>query len=433
MTVSSSRTRWRIVSLLCAFSMMSYVLRMNISVAAKFMMSEFSLTQVQIGQIFSSFMLGYALFQLPLGMLGDRWGPRRTLALAGVTWGIASMLTAFVPGRFVVAGASVFVTLLVIRFLLGIGEAATYPVATLSIANWVSPRERGLSNAIVIAAASFGAILTPPLISWLMVTDGWRLSFYLTGSVAFVVSLLWWIMASDSPEHHALLRKSPAGRAQGRAAVAPESRIAHETGPTWKSVLAKRELWILSISYMLDSYVLFIFIFWLYTYLTDVRGFSLLRGGLFASLPFIASTVMTPIGGSLCDWCCARYGARRGRRIEPVVCLLSSGFLLFLGAKVSNPYIAIVVLSFTFGFVQSTEGAYWTTSNDIGPQHAGTSGGIMNMVGNLGGVFSTALVPILVQHFGWLIALSSGTVTALIAATLWFFVNVDRPLNRLEN
>jgi ACS family glucarate transporter-like MFS transporter len=210
--------------------------------------------------------------------------------------------------------------------------------------------------------------------------------------------------------------------------AALESRhIARESSPTWKSVLAKRELWILSISYMLDSYVLFIFIFWLYTYLTDVRGFSLLRGGLFASLPFIASTVMTPIGGRLCDWCCAHYGARRGRRIEPVICLLSSGFLLFVGAKVSNPYLAIVVLSFTFGFVQATEGAYWSTSNDIGPKHAGTSGGVMNMVGNLGGVFSTALVPILVQHFGWLIALSSGTLTALIAAALWFFVNVDRP------
>ena len=108
---------------------------------------------------------------------------------------------------------------------------------------------------------------------------------------------------------------------------------------------------------------------------------------------------------------------------------MSSGFLLFLGAKVSSPYIAIIVLSFTFGFVQSTEGAYWSTSNDIGPQHAGTSGGVMNMVGNAGGVFSTALVPVLVQHFGWLIALSSGTVTALIAAVLWFFVNVDRPPN----
>src|ERR1700722_6332448 len=236
--------------------MMSYVLRMNISIAAKFMMSEFSLSQIQVGQIFSSFMVGYALFQLPLGMLGDRWGPRLTLALAGVSWGLATVLTALIPGKFVVAGASVFVTLLVIRFLLGVGEAATYPVSTLAISNWITPSNRGVSNAIVIAGASFGSTLTPPLISWLMVTHGWRSSFYLTGAVALAISLLWWVMASDSPEHHALLQNSSSGRAT--AAAAPDARAANKSGPTWKSVLAKRELWILSISYMLDSYVLFI-------------------------------------------------------------------------------------------------------------------------------------------------------------------------------
>lgn len=411
-----TRAHWVIVALLFAFSAISYVLRMNISVAAKFIASEFSLSQIQIGQIFSSFMLGYALFQVPAGMLGDRWGPRRTLTLAGITWAVLSMLTALVPGTVLTGGAGVFAALVLIRFLLGVGEAATYPVATLSIAKWFAPRARGLTTGIVIAGASFGATLTPPLISWVMVTYGWRSSFYISGSLALMISVLWWSLAADSPKHYQRLE----------AAISPGLQQSKITWSNSQSVLMKRELWFLALSYMLDSYVLFIFIFWLYMYLTDERGFSLLRGGLFASLPFAVSTVMTPIGGRVCDWCCVRFGALRGRRIEPVICLLASGFLLFIGANVSNPYVAIAVLSLTFGFVQSTEGAYWSTSSDIGSRHTGTAGGVMNMFGNFGGVFSTALVPILVQHFGWMIALSSGALMALVAAALWFTVSVER-------
>jgi ACS family glucarate transporter-like MFS transporter len=154
---------------------------MNISIASKFFVQEFGLSQIQIGQIFSSFMLGYALFQLPAGILGDRWGPRRVLTLAAVWWGTTTLLTAIVPGIFARTAIGAFGGLIAIRFLLGVGEAATYPVATRAIANWIPPSGRGLTNAIVIAGATMGAATTPPLVSWLMVTYGWRASFYITG------------------------------------------------------------------------------------------------------------------------------------------------------------------------------------------------------------------------------------------------------------
>jgi ACS family glucarate transporter-like MFS transporter len=404
--------------LLVAFSFMSYVLRMNISIASKFMMPEFGLSQIQMGQVFSSFMLGYALFQIPTGVLGDRWGPRLVLTLAGLSWGITTFLTALVPGTVVTGATGALVSLIIIRFCLGAGEAATYPVATRAIVNWIEPSERALKNAIVIAGATVGSAVTPPLVSWLMVRHGWRSSFFVTGAAVFVLAVVWWIKGSDSPERQA-------------STVSSESDLqtpAHDsnTPPVSRRqmVFSKKHLWILSIGYMFDSYVLFIFVFWLYTYLTDVRHFSLLKGGFFTSLPFVVASGMTPLGGHICDRLCRRFGPRRGRLIQPVTSLLLAGACLFFGAKVADPYIAIAVLSLSVGFIEGTEGAYWLTATDIGYGHAGAAGGMMNMFGNFGGVISTALVPVLVQHFGWLVALGSGTLAAVIAASLWFWVRV---------
>lgn len=415
--------RRMIVALLACFSLVSFVLRMNISIASKLMMPEFGLTQIQMGQVFGVFMLGYALFQIPAGILGDRWGPRRVLGLAALWWGITTMLTAFIPGTLVRSSLGAFGALFATRFLLGVGESATYPVATRAIANWVPASGRALSNAIVIAGATIGSALTPPLIAWLMIHYGWRTSFYVTGFIAFILSFVWWAASSDSPEHRKARKRgesSPEFDATKRAANVIAARA------RWKAIYRNRNLWILSISYMCDGYVLFIFVFWLYTYLTDVRGFSLLHGGLFASLPFTVASIMTPMGGHLCDRLCVRFGPRRGRRITPVGCLLLSGVFLFWGAKAHNPYIAIAVLSLSVGFIESTEGAYWLTVTDIGQDSAGGAGGVMNMFGNFGGAISTALVPVLVSHFGWLVALGSGTVLALVGALLWFWVHTER-------
>jgi ACS family glucarate transporter-like MFS transporter len=411
---------WLVVTLLAGFSLMSYVLRMNISIASKFMMPEFGLSQIQMGQVFSSFMLGYALFQIPTGALGDLWGPRLVLALAGISWGLTTFLTALVPGTLVSSATAVLIALMVIRFCLGAGEAATYPVGMRAIVNWIEPSQRALKNAIVIAGATLGSAATPPLISWLMVTYGWRSSFYVTGAAVFVVSLIWWIKGADSPDQSVRQASAVAGDPSAQTpADTPSGKLGSQ-----KEVFRKKQLWLLSVGYLFDSYVLFIFVFWLYTYLTDVRHFSLLKGGFFTSLPFIVASGMTPLGGYICDRLCRRFGPRRGRLIQPVISLLLAGACLFLGAKVANPYIAIAVLSLSVGFIEGTEGAYWLTATDIGHGYAGAAGGMMNMFGNFGGVISTALVPVLVQHFGWLTALGSGTLAAIIAASLWFWVRV---------
>ena len=410
----------RIVALLTIFSFVSYLERTNISVAAAFMMPELDLTQIQMGQIFSSFLIGYTLFQVPAGVLGDRFGPRAVLTAAALVWAVATALTGLLPGFVFPAAAGVYVSLWLVRFLLGAGEAATYPVAARAIANWISPTERAFANSVVIAGASLGSAVAGPLISWLMVAFGWRTSFYVTAVIALGIAAVWWQYASDYPP-------GSSGSSQASRIVASNERptTASARGASWWPLLRNRDMLLLSASYFLASYVLYIFVFWLYLYLVDVRGFSLLRGGLFTSLPWLVATVLTPAGGAVADSLSRRLGIGRGHRITAAAGLALSGIFLYLGATAPGAYFAIAALSLSIGFETFTEGAFWSSATDIAGTHAGAAGGVLNTFGNLGGVVSTALMPVLIQRFGWTAALSSGTIAIVIAALMWFLIRPE--------
>ena len=429
MKKSISSVRWNIVALLAGFSFVSYVERMNISVAAKFMMPAFSLTQVQMGQVFSSFLLGYALFQVPAGYLGDRYGPRLILTMAALTWAVTTLLTGLLPGLVVGGTLGVLVTLVVVRFLLGVGEAATYPVAARAIASWIPASEWAFSNAIVVAGLSAGSAVTPPLISWLMIHVGWRASFYVSSVLALMVAICWMQYSTDHPRKHPRISQRELSLILSGQ---PDQSPIPAKSPSWVNLLRDRNLLLISLSYFFDGYVLYIFVFWLYTYLVDVRGFSILGGGIFASLPFIVSSVLTVTGGVLCDWLSARVGRRWGCRAIAITGFSLSAIFLFLSAGVRNPYIAIAGLALSVGFVQFTEGAFWSAAISVSGVHAGAATGIMNMLGNLGGAASTAMVPILVQHFGWIFALGSGSALAAIGGILWLGIQADRPLELAE-
>ena len=153
---------------------------------------------------------------------------------------------------------------------------------------------------------------------------------------------------------------------------------------------------------------------------------------MFAALPFIVSAVTTPLGGWVSDALSVRVGRRWGRRVPAMVGFTTSAVCLWYGATVNSPYLAVAGLSLAAGMVEFTEGTYWATAVDVGSPHAGASGGIMNTVGNLGGVVSTALVPVLVKYFGWPFALGTGSALAIAAALLWLGIRADEPFEETE-
>ena len=370
-----------LVTLLSAFSLVGYVLRMNISVASPYMMAELHLDKIQMGQVFSAFMLGYALFQVPWGVFGDRIGPGVTLAVAGSIWAVTTLLTGLAPGYLVPAGTASLVALMGIRFLLGVGQAAAYPLASRAVASWLPSSRRAFSFSALIVGMAIGSAFTPPLVSWVMVHAGWRISFYLTALIALALTVCWVAFGWGT------------GR-QIDGGASPHAR------GSWLTMLKDRQVALMSLSYFFDSYVLFAFVFWLYIYLTEQRGFTVMQSGFYTALPFAVAIPLVPMAGYLCDLLAARHGAW-GRRVVGMTGLGLSAVFLVIGINVASPAQALVGLSLAVGFLLCTEPAYWSTSMDLGGAYAGTAGGIMNMAGNLGGVVSTALVPILVSHFGW--------------------------------
>ena len=400
--------------MLAFFSLTAYVLRMNISVATKFMMPDLGITEIQMGQVFSAFMLGYAIFQVPWGLLGDRSGPRRVLATATLLWIVTTALTGFAPGRLVPAGIASFVCLLILRFLLGAGQAALYPLAARAIGNWMSGSERAFSYSIIIAAAAAGSAFTGPLVAWTMVSLGWRAAFYLCTILAVAIGAAWYTYATDRPENHPRI-----GEAELKFIQAGKPPAASRTATaSWWTLLRNRNIALTCASYFLSSYVLFTFIFWFYLYLVDERKFSVLSGGFFTSMPYILALALVPAGGYLSD--------RLGRRFVAMGGFSVAAAALFFGTRAENPYFAIAALSVSVAFLMSTEGPFWSSTIHIAGPHAGAAGGIMNMAGNLGGVASTALFPVLVKHFGWPLALGSGSALAIVGGLLWLMIRVDR-------
>jgi MFS transporter, ACS family, glucarate transporter len=412
---SGTSVRWFVVTMVGAFAFVSYVERMNISVAAALMMPELALSGTQMGQIFSSFLWGYAIFQIPAGWMGDVVGPRITLTLTALLWCITSLLSGFLPGTHVKGAASVILCLWILRFLLGAGEAATFPVGARAIRNWTPLWERGIGNSIMIAGASIAASVTSPLVSWLMIVMGWRASFYITSLAALLVAMIWYFSVTDYPGQHRHVGALELGSYDGQSVRAKSSIRAFPLA----NLLKNRNVLLLSLSYTCEGYVLFIFVFWLYLYLIQVRGFTILSGGFAASLPWLTAFGCTPIGGWLCDRLAEKNGRIAAARTVIMIGYGVSGVMLFIAALATGRNASVAALCMSIGGLYFAEPAFWATAVHISGENVGASSGLMNTAGILGGIVSTSLVPVLVQHFGWIIALGSGAMVALACTGAW--------------
>src|SRR5262245_1075788 len=171
-----TRTRWKIGALLCAAALVNYFLRVNISIAGDPIMRQFQLSQTQLGTIFSAFLLGYTLFQIPGGLLADRLGPRLILAAAAVMWGTLTFLTGLGEWLSAALGVHVITVLIALRFLLGVSQAPMFPASGTVVARWFPARERAAGNGLAITGICVGSCLAPPLVSWMMGSLTWQRS-----------------------------------------------------------------------------------------------------------------------------------------------------------------------------------------------------------------------------------------------------------------
>jgi len=417
-----SRVRWQILGLLFLISVVTYIDRVNISVAGKELMPSFGLSAVQMGTIFSSFVLGYALFQVPGGWLGDGWGPRRVLTGAVLWWSLFTVLTAETGRLFYSGLLGAFGSLILIRFLIGVGEGAALPNFNRTVANWLAPSERGLGIGVSIGGIGLGSAMTPPLVAWLMVGYGWRTAFYATGGIGVFVAIAWYFLSRDFPREHPRVDASELAWIAGDP---EEPGASNSSAPSVAALLKVRSVWFLTLSYTMLGYIAYIYLSWFFLYLVNVRHFTVLQGSIWASGPFIAMAVFCPLGGWLSDALTKKYGRRKGRAGVGASGMVLTGLLIFCGAMAGDPYTAIVLLSLGAGILYSTVGAYWASTIDLSHKHSGVLSGLMNMGANLGGTVSPTLTPWIGERWGWPAALTVAAVAAFLGSLLWLGVKYD--------
>src|ERR1700686_3674053 len=276
--------RWRIFTMLFGFGFVAYVQRESLTIAAVRMMPELQFTQLQIGWIEQAFVLGYAIFQLPGGILGQRWGARRTLAIMGLLAFLSTALTALAPQ--LLLGTGLFMLLMALQLTLGLAQAATFPVSTGVFEAWFPPQRWALVQGLQTMGLGLGAAATPPLIASIMAMLGWQQALWWTILPALLLIGVWAWYGRNRPAEH-------------RSVTAPElALVAEVAGHAVAERISARQLWhalidrnvlLLAISYMCMNYVFYMLSNWVFLYLVQELHFSELASGWFATAPPLAA------------------------------------------------------------------------------------------------------------------------------------------------
>lgn len=417
--------RWIVLAVIIFASFVAYVLRTNFSIVSETMMHDLGMNEYQLGMIFSAFAAGYAFFQFPGGILGDKFGPRYTITAIAVVWSVLTVVTAAIPGSDVWATGTIVTALIATRFLVGVSHAPFFPVTIGgTIEQWFPVKQWGLPNGLSSTGLTLGAAATAPIVVWLMESYGWRGALLITAPAGLLAALAYHWYVRDDPASHPNIT---AAELEFIRSDRPPAEAPIEKG-SWKLALKDRNILLITISYFCMNYVFYLFFNWFFFYLVDVREFSASDAGLFTAAQWILGAIGATVGGFGCDMLVRKLGIRRGTRYQTMTALILSGVFLYVGATSENVIITVVMLCCSFGFTQLTEAPMWVATMGVAGRHSQVATGVLNTGGNLPGIIGGLMVPAIALRFSWPVAIASGSVFAFIGAFLWLFIRADEPM-----
>src|SRR5487761_506525 len=422
------RIRWRIFGFLFAFGLIAYVQRTGVTVAAERMMPDLHLTQLQIGWIEQAFVIGYAVFQLPGGLIGQRIGERAAFTVFGIMAFAAVMATPAAPE--LLSGSALFAVLVAAQFMLGIAQGCIFPVSNGVFERWFPARQWALALGAQNMGLNLGAALTPPLIAVLMTAVGWQRALAWVSLPPVVLIAHWGWYARTTP------RGRPAVTPGELAELGqPVSHAVHTAQPAVAGKLTVRRLLrllgnrntaLLALSYLAMNYSFYLLSNWCFLYLIQQRHFSVLESGWLAMAPPIAAGIGSGVGGIATGRLCERLGASWGYRVVPMAALPLVGVLLLIAVRTADAYVAVAALTACFGFVEINEAAYWAASIAIGRSDSMATGGVLNTGGALGGIIGIPVVAFLSGRHAWGAAFAIGSACAIAAALLWLGIDAGQ-------
>lgn len=393
--------RWRIAWLLALGVLVNYFDRVNLSVSHAALYTTFGISDVAFGYLSGAYNWTYAICQLPIGVLLDRFGIRRIGRISTFLWSIASFGAAVTPGLGGLFSA---------RFLLGVGEAPTFPANAKAIGYWFPPKERSFAMSIFDSAAKFASAIGVPLIGILLLKVGWRWSFATTGLISFAYFLLFWRVYRDPKDDPQL------GHAEWKyinEGTVPQIREKIETQQASLSYLFKqRKVLGLAVGFGSYNYVFYLLLTWLPSYLSSALHIDLLHSFLYTGVPWLFATIADlVVGGWLVDWMIQR--GWDGNRVRKVLLVggTSCGLGILGAADAHSPTRALIWISLSIGGLAAAAPVGWSIVSLIAPRGSvGTVGGIINFSNQISGIAAPIVTGYLIsaQHsFGWAFLLAA--------------------------
>jgi len=392
--------------------LITYVDRVNIATAASSIQRELGLSNTRLGLALSAFGYPYLLFQIFGGWVGARVGPRTTLFACGIVWAAATITTGFVGS---------LLTLFLVRIAVGIGEGATFPVATRAMQTWTPRGGRGFAQGITHAFARFGTAITPPIVAWLIALVTWRGSFVALGCASLAWVVAWVLYYRDNPADH------PSITPEELRQLPPPARGPRPEIP-WRALTARMAP--VTVVYFCYGWTLWLYLNWLPTFFLHEYRLDIAHSAIFSSAVFFAGVGGDLLGGTVSDAILKRTGSVRSARLTVIVIGFSCSFLFLLPIFMTRELTPIVLsLAAAFFFAELVIGPMWAIPMDVAPTYSGTASGIMNSGSALAAILSPLAFGYVADLTGnWHLPFAGSLALLLLGAALAFTLHPERPL-----
>ena len=424
-SLTATRVRYQVLAAGCLLAVLTYVQRLGFVNGGPAIKRGLRLDDDQMGYVAAAFLVAYGVFQMPGGLLGDRFGGRHLLTLLVLCWSLltgAVALTAAIPA----VGAWPFIVLLVLRFGFGMFQAGGFPVWARVIADWMPAQERGVAQGIVWTFSRVGGAISPFLFLGLLNFFGnWTTPFWVLASLGVVWCIVFWPWFRNRPEEMALVNAAERNLIVAGRPASPACQ-----GPVpWSRMVGSVSVWGLCLMYGFVGFAGNFITNLLPIYLRDHRKLSDSETAWLSGLPLAFGIAACFLGGWLSDWFIRRTGNRQwGRRLNGSLGLILASLAVLSVPHIQEVWLLALMVSLWLFCNDLTMGPAWACCADIGERYAGTLSGAMNMIGAFGGAAGMVLAGALLQRGqAWLMFLLFACSYGL-AAVCWLLVDVTKPL-----
>lgn len=406
--------RHRVLILLFLLSIITYIDRVCISVAGPQMQKDLDLSPTQWGWVVGIFAIAYAVFEIPIGSMGDRFGARKVLAPIVLWWSAFTTLTGAVTS---------YPLLLLTRFFFGAGEGGAYPGMSSSVSRWFPTAERGRAHGLIWMASRVGGAVSPLLVIPIQMAYGWRASFYAFGFLGVIWAAVWYAWYRDNPREKAGISEREVAEIEGGSGP----RGSHH-GLPWAKVLRDGNFWAILAMYHTYCWGSYFFLSWLHTFLAKGRGFTAAELASLSALPFIFGGIANLCGGTASDFMVKKFGLRWGRRSVAITGLAASAIFMLATGLTHDKLASVILVSLAYAGSDFMLPVAWALCLDVGKRYAGAVTGAMNTAGQIGSFLSSVAFGYLVAAFNYDVPIIMMSVMLAASALLWLKIDPAREL-----